>query len=80
MELVSSARKRYIVGIDSSSVKIVGLIVPAIIPTNAEEFPFTTCGSPITDAVNTADCISQSAVTVPKLLEALIRTFFFQST
>ena len=38
MELVSSARKRYIVEIDSFSVKIVGLIVPAIIPTNAEEY------------------------------------------
>lgn len=80
MELVSSARKRYIVGIDSSSVKIVGLIVPAIIPTNAEKFPFTTCGSPITDAVNTTDSISQSTVAVLKLLEAFIGTFFFQTS
>ena len=77
MELVSSARKRYIVEIDSFSVKIVGLIVPAIIPTNAEKFSFTTCGSPITDSVNTTDSISQSTFTVPKLLEALIGTFFF---
>ena len=54
MELVSSARKRYIVGIDSSSVKIVGLIVSAVIPTDAKKLIAIHVAT-VADAVNALD-------------------------
>ena len=84
MELVSSARmqsmKRYATGIEKFSQEIVELIVTAVIPTNAKEFSFPARSSSITYTVNTTNSVSQSAVTVLKLLEAFIRTFFFQTT
>ena len=69
--------KRSVTRVDRLSPKVVKLIVAAVIPTNSEKFSFTACSSSVTDAVNTTNGVSQSAVAVPKLLEALVRTFFF---
>ena len=46
--------------------------MPAVIPTNAKKLIAIHVAS-VADAVNTLDGVSQSAVAIPKLLEAFLR-------
>ena len=69
--------KRSVTRVDRFSPEVVRLIVTAVIPTNSEKFSFTACSSSVTDVINATNGVSKSAVAVLKLLEALVRTFFF---